>query len=128
MGLVLSERYIEEMVAHAREEAPNECCGVIAGQKGWPTKLFRVPNTAASPYRYLGDPWVLRRVWRECIGRGWGLLAIYHSHPTSAAYPSPADARLAVWPSVFYVVVSLQRPESPEVCVFRIEGGRVKEG
>ena len=125
--LTLPRKFIDEMIAHAREEAPNECCGIIAGQDGRAVKLFRARNSEASPYRYNVDPQELFRIYRECDEKGWEFLAIYHSHTASEAYPSPTDVRLAFWPDAYYVLVSLQDPEKPVVRAFRIVDGEVRE-
>ncbi len=125
--LTLPQKFIDEMIEHAREEAPNECCGIIAGQDGRAVKLFRGRNSEASPYRYNVDPEDLFRIHRECDGNGWSFLAIYHSHTASEAYPSPTDVRLAFWPEAYYVLVSLQDPQSPVTRAFRIVDGAVDE-
>lgn len=124
--LTLPQDYIDEMVAHAREDAPNECCGVIAGKDGTAVKLFRAQNAEASPYRYSVDPQDLFRIHRECDDAGWDFLAIYHSHTASEAYPSMTDVRLAFWPESFYVLVSLMDDE-PVVRAFRIVDDQVTE-
>jgi len=125
--LALQSKFIAEMIAHAREDAPNECCGIIAGLKGRPVKLFRAQNAEASPYRYSVAPKDLLRIYRECEEKGWDFLAIYHSHTASAAYPSPTDVRLAFWPEAYYVLVSLEDPAHPAVRAFRIQDGAVSE-
>jgi len=125
--LTLQKKFIEEMVAHARQEAPNECCGIIAGQDGRAVKLFRGRNAEASPYRYSVEPKDLLRIYRECEEGGWDFLAIYHSHTASAAYPSPTDVRLAFWPEAYYVLVSLQDAAHPVVRAFRIQDDAVSE-
>jgi len=125
--LALPKKFINEIIAHAREEAPNECCGIIAGQDGRAVKLFRARNSEASPYRYNVDPQELFRIYRECDEKGWEFLTIYHSHTASEAYPSPTDVRLAFWPDAYYVLVSLQDPEKPVVRAFRIVDGEVRE-
>ena len=125
--LTLPKAFIDEMIAHAREDAPNECCGIIAGQDGRAEKLFRAKNTEASPYRYNVDPKDLFRIHRECDQNGWDFLAIYHSHTASEARPSPTDVRLAFWPESFYVLVSLMQPDDPVIRAFRIVDGRVSE-
>ena len=125
--LTLPPEFIEEMIAHARQEAPNECCGIIAGQDGRAVKLFRAKNSEASPYRYNVDPGDLFRIHRECEDNGWEFLVIYHSHTASEAYPSGTDIRLAFWPETFYVLVSLMQPDQPVVRAFRIEEGQVTE-
>jgi proteasome lid subunit RPN8/RPN11 len=125
--LALPGKFIEEMIAHAREETPNECCGIIAGQGGRAVKLFRASNSEASPYRYNVDPQDLFRIHRECDGNGWEFLAIYHSHTASEAFPSPTDVRLAFWPDAYYVLISIRDPDSPVVRAFRIVDRQVSE-
>ena len=125
--LTLDRHLLDDMIAHAREEAPNECCGIIAGKDGRGVKLFRARNAEASPYRYNMDPQDLFRIYRECDENGWEFLAIYHSHTFSEAYPSQTDVRLAFWPESHYVLVSLKDAENPAVRAFRILDGRVQE-
>jgi proteasome lid subunit RPN8/RPN11 len=127
MTLQLPREFVDEMIAHAREEAPNECCGIIAGKDGQATTLFRAVNSEASPYRYSVEPKDLLRIYRRCEENDWSFLALYHSHTASEAYPSPTDVRLAFWPEACYVVVSLQDPEKPVVRAFRILDGQVNE-
>jgi len=124
---VLERQYADEIIAQAREEAPNECCGVLAGRDGRVEKLFRAVNAEKSPYRYNVDPQDLLRIYRECDANGWDFLAIYHSHTHTEAYPSPTDARLAAWPDSIYIIVSLAEPENPVLRAFRIQEERVSE-
>jgi len=125
--LALPKKFIDEMITHAREEAPNECCGIIAGEDGRAVELFRAKNSEASPYLYNVDSQDLFRIHRECDGNGWEFLAIYHSHTASEACPSLTDVRLAFWPEAYYVLVSLQDPQNPVVRAFRIVDGAVTE-
>ncbi len=125
--LTLPQKFIDEMIEHAREEAPIECCGIIAGHAGRAVKLFRATNSEASPYRYDVDSQDLFRIHRECDEKGWDFLAIYHSHTASEAYPSPTDMRLAFWPESFYVLVSLMNPDHPVVRAYLIVDGQVSE-
>ncbi len=127
MTLALPQSFIDEIVAHAREDAPNECCGIIASDNGRAVKLFRAKNAEASPYRYNVEPKDLFRIFRECDESGWTFLAIYHSHTASEAFPSPTDVRLAFWPEAYYVLVSLQNAQEPAVRAFRILEGVVSE-
>ena len=87
MALILEQPYIDEMIAHAREDAPNECCGIIAGVDGRAKKLYRAINAEASPYRYSVEPRDLLRIHREVDSNDWDFLAIYHSHTHTEAYP-----------------------------------------
>ncbi len=125
--LTLEKRFVDEMVAHAQVEAPNECCGIIAGLDGRAVKLFRAKNGEASPYRYNVDPQDLFRIYRESDQNGWEFLAIYHSHTFSEAYPSRTDVRLAFWPESRYILVSLKEPQQPVVRAYRIVDGQVRE-
>jgi len=124
----IEKRYIDAMIAHARQEAPLECCGVLGGRDGRVLKLYQATNAEHSRYCYNIEPQELFRINRECEENGWQFLAIYHSHPDSAAYPSPTDVRLAaLWPQSLYFIISLLSPENPEVRAFRIRDGEVTE-
>lgn len=125
--LRLQKKYVEEIIAHAREDAPIECCGIIAGQDGQAVKLFRAVNAEASPYRYNVEPQDLFRIHREIKDAGWHLLAIYHSHVQTEAYPSPTDIELAAWPDARYLILSLADDANPVLRAFRIVDGRVSE-
>ena len=125
--LSLPRSHSDEIIAHAREDAPNECCGIIAGNDGSATKLYRALNAEASPYRYNVDPKDLLRIYRDIDGNGWDVLAIYHSHTHTEAYPSPTDVKLAAWPEAYYVIVSLKDDANPVLRAFRIEDGQVTE-
>jgi proteasome lid subunit RPN8/RPN11 len=125
--LKLERKYVDEIIAHAREDDPNECCGILAGADGRVTRLYRAVNAEASPYRYNVDPKDLLRIYRECEKRGWDFVAIYHSHTHTEAYPSATDVRLAAWPDARYLIVSLADKANPVLRAFRIQGDRVEE-
>ncbi len=128
MVFTIEKHYIDNMIAHARREAPIECCGVLGGRDGRALKLYQATNAEHSRYRYNIEPQELFRINRECEENGWQFLAIYHSHPDSRAYPSPTDVRLAaLWPESLYFIVSLLSLENPEVRAFRIRDGEVTE-
>jgi [CysO sulfur-carrier protein]-S-L-cysteine hydrolase len=115
----ISRQLIEEMVAHAREDLPNECCGMIGGRDGEATRVVRVENAAASPLRYEMDPQEQYNALKAIEDAGEELVAIYHSHTRSAAYPSQTDVNEAVmWPEQVYVIVSLESEDAPEVKAF----------
>jgi [CysO sulfur-carrier protein]-S-L-cysteine hydrolase len=112
----ISQKLIDEMVAHAREDLPNECCGMIGGRDGEATSVVRVENAAASPLRYEMDPQGQFDALKTIEGAGEELIGIYHSHTRSAAYPSQTDVNQAVaWPEQVYVIVSLENEEAPDV-------------
>ena len=118
----------DEIVAHARAEAPRECCGLIAGQCGSPAHLYRLTNTAPGNTLYEIDATQLYDLeFRRLPERGWEVLAIYHSHPASPAYPSPTDVALAFWPDAYYLICSLLDPATPDLRAFRIVDGRIAD-
>ena len=118
----------QSIVAHAREEAPRECCGVISGTDGRPVKLYRARNIAEGNSFYELDPAQLIELEFQTLpASNTEIIAIYHSHPISPAYPSPTDVALAYWPDAVYVICSLANPECPVVRGFRIRDGDIAE-
>ena len=116
----IAKQLIDEMVAHAREDLPNECCGMVGGVDGVATKVIPVHNSAASPLRYEMDPQGQFDALKEIEADG-ELLAIYHSHTKSAAYPSQTDVNQAQnWPEPIYVIVSLVDDQNPDVKGFHL--------
>jgi [CysO sulfur-carrier protein]-S-L-cysteine hydrolase len=122
----ISPEIYEELLAHAREDAPNECCGLIGGENGVATTVYRARNSEASPLRYNLDPQDQFRIMTEMEERGEELSAIYHSHTASPAYPSQTDINLASYPDALYLIVSLAAGEK-DLRAFRIEDGEVTE-
>ncbi len=117
-----------EMIAHAREQFPRECCGMLAGVDGKPVKVVRATNSEDSEFRYEVDGLELNLFLGDCEDNGRDFLAIYHSHTRSEAYPSPTDVRLAqYWPDLYYVLVSLADQDAPVVRAFRITDGEISE-
>ena len=132
--LELPREYVDRMVGHAQGEAPNECCGLIAGEGGRAAAVHPMTNVEHSPYRYRFDPKEFFMVSQGIEDGGRELLAFYHSHTHSPAYPSATDVRLAtgpdgtsMWPGVYYILVSLADPQQPVVRAFRIVDGAVSE-
>ena len=124
----IARAMVNEIVAHARAELPNECCGIVAAQDGSAVKVYRATNAAASPMRYEIGPEDLIRIWNDISDNGWTLEAIYHSHTRSAAYPSQTDINLAAnWPHAIYLIVSLENDDEPDLRAFRIVDERVEE-
>jgi [CysO sulfur-carrier protein]-S-L-cysteine hydrolase len=118
----------DEIVAHAREETPNECCGMIGARDGEATSLYRARNAEESPLRYVVHPQDQFRIMEDIDERGEELGAIYHSHTKSPAYPSQTDINLAEgWPDPLYVICSIADDDSPELRGFAIRDDRVEE-
>jgi proteasome lid subunit RPN8/RPN11 len=112
----IAQSLIDEMVAHARDDLPNECCGMVGGASGEANVVIPVVNSAASPLRFEMDPQGQYNALKAIENDGKEMLAIYHSHTKSAAYPSQTDLNQAVsWPDAIWVIVSLEDPGSPVV-------------
>jgi proteasome lid subunit RPN8/RPN11 len=116
----------EELVAHARDDAPNECCGMIASRDGEAVRVYRARNAAASPYRYELDGAEQYRIQMEIEEAGLDLGAIYHSHTRTEPYPSQTDINLAFYPESLYLIVGLAS-DPPEVRAFTIRDGEVQD-
>ena len=123
----LPRLYAEAMIEHAREEEPNECCGVLAAANGQVVKHYRITNVEHSPYRYSMDGKELLATYREIEDNGWDLGVIYHSHTHSAAYPSATDVRLATWPDADYLLISLMDEDNPDLRNYSIVDEKISE-
>jgi proteasome lid subunit RPN8/RPN11 len=130
----ISPELLEQIVAHAREEAPNECCGVVAVADGAEAgaahamSVRRARNVHASPKRFEIDGRDVLAATREFEAQGWEIGGIYHSHTHTAPYPSQTDVNFAAnWPGVEWIIVGLSDSEHPEVRSYLIEEGVVRE-
>jgi proteasome lid subunit RPN8/RPN11 len=122
----ISPELFDEMVAHAIQDAPNECCGMIATRGGEAVTVHRATNTAASPLRYEIDGAEQYRIQMAIEDADLELGAIYHSHTRSEPYPSQTDINLAFYPEALYVIVGLAGDE-PDVRAFEIRDGQVSD-
>jgi [CysO sulfur-carrier protein]-S-L-cysteine hydrolase len=122
----ISQDLYDQMVAHARAEAPNECCGMVASNGDEAVKVFAAENAAASPLRYEIDGVEQYRIQMEIDDAGLNLGAIYHSHTRSEPYPSQTDINLAFYPDAVYVIIGLAN-ERAEVRSYFIRDGQVTE-
>ena len=116
---------LDQLVAQARAEAPDECCGMIASLDGEAVAVHPAVNKAHSPLRYEIDGMEQYRIQTAIEEAGHDLGAIYHSHTRSAPEPSQTDINLATYPHWRYLIISLEN--APVVRVWRIADGRVEE-
>jgi [CysO sulfur-carrier protein]-S-L-cysteine hydrolase len=127
----ISPELLQQVVAHAREEAPNECCGVLAVELGPPVRAvraYRAVNTAASPLRFEIDGREVLGLIDRIEAEGLELGAIYHSHTRTAPRPSQTDINFAAhWPGVEWLIVGLANGSEPEVRSYLIDDGQVRE-
>ncbi len=123
----IPKSFADAIIDQARSEHPNEACGLLAGTNGAATKLYRMANAERSPVIYRMDPAEQLRVFNDIEDKGLDLVAIYHSHTRSPAYPSATDVQLAYYPEAVYLIVSLRDADSPDLRGFRILEGKVEE-
>jgi proteasome lid subunit RPN8/RPN11 len=125
----IARSLLDEIVAHALRDAPNECCGVVVGREAEATSARALENLAASPFRFDIDG-------RELIAFAFAdegddqLVAIYHSHTRSAPYPSQTDVNFAAgWPGVEWLIVGVPKAKDaePEVRSYLIEDGVIRD-
>jgi proteasome lid subunit RPN8/RPN11 len=123
----IAQALIDEIASHAREDLPNECCGMVGGAGEEARTVYRAENAEASPLRYSIDAAEQFRLMRTIEDAGEELLAIYHSHTKSTAYPSQTDVNLAGWPDAVYLILSLADSRAPELKGFWIRDGKISE-
>jgi proteasome lid subunit RPN8/RPN11 len=121
----ISRDLYDDIVEHARQDAPNECCGLVAVRDGVALEVHRATNVEASPLRFMIDGKDLLRTM-DIEQRGLDLV-IYHSHTRTAPEPSQTDITYAAnWPQAEWLIVGV-KDETPDVRLWRIEGGDVTE-
>ena len=122
----IAKQLLDEIIDHARSDAPIECCGMVASRDGAAVRVYRATNAADSPLRYEIDGAEQYRIQMEIEDAGLDLGAIYHSHTRTEPYPSQTDINLAFYPDAVYVIVGLGG-DQPDVRAYEIREGRVQE-
>jgi proteasome lid subunit RPN8/RPN11 len=125
--LELTREQAAELIRHAQEEYPNECCGLLAGRDGRVERIYRGTNVDHSPYTYLMDPSEQLAAFKEMEAAGLDLVGIYHSHTHTPAYPSRTDVARAYYPDALYVIISLADRTAPVIRAFRLADGQIAE-
>jgi proteasome lid subunit RPN8/RPN11 len=127
--LRIRRELVDEIVAHARRDHPDEACGVIAGPEGSDSAERFIPmlNAARSPTFYEFDSGDLLKLYREMAVNDEVPVVIYHSHTATEAYPSRTDANIAAEPDAHYVLVSTRDPEVHEFRSYRIVDAEITE-
>ncbi|MFI0367658.1 Mov34/MPN/PAD-1 family protein [Actinomadura sp. 1N219] len=127
--LTIERALVDEIVAHARADHPDEACGVIAGPIGSdrPVRYIAMTNAERSPTFYRFDSQEQLKVWREMDDRDEEPVVIYHSHTSTEAYPSRTDVSYAAEPNAHYVLVSTRDEDDHEFRSYRIVDGEVTE-
>lgn len=148
--LKIPQDILDAMVSHARELDPFECCGLLAGKHGTVTRQYRITNTVAQDARattvfeeagakqlghlsattraevaYFMDPKEMLAAFKDMRERQFDLVAIYHSHTHSPAYPSATDIGLTYYPEAAYLIISLEEKTKPDIRAYWIRDRRV---
>lgn len=125
--LVISREFVEQMVTHCTASYPNEACGILAGTGNRVTRVYPMSNSEQSPISYFMDSKEQFRVMKELRQEALTMVAIFHSHPQSPAYPSVKDVSLAFYQEAVYVIIGLTEPGSPEIRAYTIIEEQVRE-
>jgi proteasome lid subunit RPN8/RPN11 len=104
----LAKEHWEQMAADVGRRAPEEACGLVAGQGQRSIAVYPVENSLHSPVRFWMDPGQQVKFYFELLGKGWELAAIYHSHPDGPPGPSPTDIAEAAYPEAVSLIWSRQ--------------------
>jgi proteasome lid subunit RPN8/RPN11 len=127
--LTITRDLRDKIVQHARQDHPDEACGILAGPAGQdqPTRFIPMTNAARSPTFYEFDSTEQFQVWKQMDDQDEEPVVIYHSHTATEAYPSRTDIGLAAEPNAHYVLVSTRDEERTEFRSYRITDGEVTE-
>ena len=124
----IKQEFIDQIVAQAKQGYPKEVCGIIAGKDGTVTKVYEMTNVSETPETFYNmEAQEQFNVLKDARKLGLEMLGIYHSHPVSKAYPSEEDCKMCFYPEAFYMIVSLQNIDKPEIGVFKIKENIISE-
>jgi proteasome lid subunit RPN8/RPN11 len=108
------------MIEHAKRESPLECCGILGGRDKTVERAFELQNAEKSPTRYSMSPSEQLRVFEEMEKESLEMIAVYHSHTHTIPFPSETDVKLAFYPDISSVIISLKDEKDPVVKAFQI--------
>ena len=122
----ISKSILDGIIEQAKNELPNEACGLLAGKENCAIKQIAMTNADHSPEHFSFDPAEQFQALRAARAEGLELIANYHSHPETPARPSQEDIKLAYDPDIVYFILSLAN-DLPNMKAFRIQNGNAKE-
>jgi len=125
--LELPKAMVDQVIAHARRDHPDECCGVIAGKDGQATRLFEMDNADRSPTGFTFDSQQWLQVYRDIDDADEDQLVVYHSHTATEAYPSRTDVLWSRTTEFQHWLLVSTRVAEDEVRSFVITDGEVLE-
>jgi proteasome lid subunit RPN8/RPN11 len=124
--MTIASSVVDEVIAHATECQPLECCGVLLGTSDHITRAIRARNIAESATRFLLDPHAHIEARRTARNQGLQVVGFYHSHPHSQPYPSATDLAEAAYPECVHLIVGFVDGKA-EVRLFNYKDGRAAE-
>jgi proteasome lid subunit RPN8/RPN11 len=127
LKLEIPTKIFQQMTAQAKELAPIEACGILAGSNERVEKLYKMTNVDNSRTHFMMEPKEQFATVKDIRSAGLEMLAIYHSHPETPARPSTEDIRLALTPNVIYVIISLKSTNGSAVKGFHISENNITE-
>ncbi len=121
----ISKSVYEEILNHAKESYPHECCGVLTGAIFQERKIFESHRTAnvdteRSHDRFMIDPKELNLIDKIARSQGMDVIGFYHSHPDHPDKPSPTDREWAQ-PGYSYFIISVKGGKDTSVKSWAIE-------
>ncbi len=126
--IFIGRSVLDAIARHARDEAPNECCGLLIGTLPHVELSVRTRNLESSPTRYLIDPRDHFAAIRTARAMSHGVVGAYHSHPAALPEPSARDLREAFDAAFLYVIVSLATDAAErDIRAWRLVRGRFDE-
>jgi proteasome lid subunit RPN8/RPN11 len=108
----IPQKIINQIIEQAKQEAPLEACGYLAGKDNQIIEIFPMTNLDKSPEHFSFDPKEQFKVVKAARQKGLELIAVYHSHPASPARLSKEDVRLAYDAEMVHLIHSLQNQET----------------
>lgn len=103
----IRQHILDRIVAHAVEDLPNECCGLLIGTAETIEDASRARNTKRSRTRFEVEPADHFAAIRRARAAGMQVIGAYHSHPNGPSGPSETDRARLTDPAMFHIIVSL---------------------
>lgn len=117
----IPENIYQKMIEHAKREWPFECCGILGGKDHTAVEAFELQNIEKSPIRYSMSPKEQWETFEKMERQKIEMIATYHSHPNTTPFPSETDVKLACYPDIVTIIISLKEENNPIMKAFRIE-------
>ncbi len=113
--------------AHAREDAPRECCGMLVGRGPRVLRAMRATNLERGTTRFLIDPHDHISALKWARERQLDVVGFYHSHPRSAAFPSERDLAESGYAGVLHLIVGGAEASWSETRMFELDPPAIRE-